>query len=392
MRAGKLRFCAALAAGLVGTALSAGDAPKPTPADVTTLPVTLIAAPSDSRPTELPATAGPVAATSTAVAPDPTEGWYAGVGLVYLRPYVSNNTAYTLTSSTAGTAIGNFPLAIGTALDAPFDYSHGVGCQAWVGWNDLSGWGARLGTFSFDDESELVTLVIPPGTTRLVTVPQVIPPIPGVAGFEAPTSVLAGAGIGQDRLAFRSELEIRTVDVEGTYLFGDAGCRVLVSAGVRCTTLRQDYHAFLTNPGDGVTNESQRLDAFREFEGAGPTVAVNVRYGPPDGLSGYGGVRGAVLYGTMDRSAAFVQEINDPFLLAFVGSQRTRTRFAASADHVLTVGEFEAGVEYGMRIGTSRVFIRGGLVAQAYLDAGSATGSSGTLGLFGAVMALGVDY
>jgi hypothetical protein len=392
MRVGKLRFCAALAAGLVGTGVRADDKA----ADVTTLPVTQLGATDEpargeAKPTQLPATAGPVAPTA-AVVPVQPGGWYAGAGLVFLRPYVSNNTAYTLTNATTGTAIGNFPLALGTALDAPFNYSHGVGCQAWVGWTDTSGWGCRLGAFCFDEGSELLTLVSPPGTTRLVSAPPVIPAIPGTAGFGAPTSVLAAAGIGTDQLAFQTDLEIDTIDLEGTYTVADRGYRVLFSAGVRWTTLRQEYHAALNNPGDGTTFENQRLDSAREFNGAGPTVAVNLRYGPPEGLSGYGGLRGAILFGTMERPAAFAQEINDPLLLALVGSQRTRTRFASTSDHVMTVGELEAGVEYGMLMGTSRAFVRGGLVAQAYIDAGSATGATGTLGLFGAVLAVGVDY
>jgi hypothetical protein len=311
-----------------------------------------------------------------------------------LKPYASNNTAYTLTTPPTPPPPVGIPVAVGSAQSVAFDWDLQPAWQAWVGWTAASGWGVRADGFGFNQGSNVSTLInqVDPIAPRLVTVPGVIPFIPGTAAFGAPTAVLAGAGIGADQFIFSSDLNIRAVDLEATYQWAGDDFLVRLSAGGRWQSVRQGYHAAVQNPGDGVTFETQRLDFVQEFSGAGPTVGLFARHDLAGGLAGYASVRGAILAGHLEQRGAYSQDISDPTLLAFVGSQATRTRFDSRADHVLTYGELELGLEYGFAMGHSRLFVRGGVLGQSYGNIGNATTPFGTLSLMGITTAVGVNY
>jgi hypothetical protein len=321
-------------------------------------------------------------------------GFYGGAGLLFLTPYVSNNTAFTLTTPPTPPPPGAFPVAIGSAQNANFEWAYGQAVQAWVGWTHPSGWGVRVDTFAFDQGSDTLTAINGPGLAapRLITVPGVIPAIPGAAAFGSPSSVLAGAGLGTDRLLFNSDLEIRSFDAEGTYQLGGPDYVVRLSAGIRGQSIRQRYHATLRNPGDGVTMELQRLEFAQDFSGGGPTIGLFARHSIFDCLAAYVNARGAILAGHVTQRGEFYESIQDPLLAAFVGSQQTQTRFDNKSDQVVTYGEIEFGLEYGVCIGHANLFLRAGIVGQAYGNAGNATGGNGTLGLLGGQVAAGLNY
>lgn len=351
-------------------------------------------APPEVPPTVLPPVIVPPPIPGPEVAPAPG-GWYAGGGLMFLTPYLSNNTAYTVVTPPVPAGPVGIPVAVGSAQSVPINWDYGQAWEAWVGWTHPCGWGVRAGTFVFNQGSGVDILVNQPDpiAPRIVTVPPVIPFIPGAAAFGAPTAVLAGAGIGADRLLFVSDLNIRSADLEGKYQFAGEDYLVRVSAGGRWVGLRQGYHAAIRNPGDGITTEAQGLDYVQEFSGAGPTVGLFLRHQiATTGLAAYAGVRGAILAGHLDQHATFTQDITDPTLAAFVGTQQTRTRFDNRADHVLTFGEVELGLEYAVAVGGSRLFLRGGVVGQSYGNAGNATTSLGTIALIGGQAAVGLNY
>jgi hypothetical protein len=315
--------------------------------------------------------------------------------MLFLRPYVSDNTAFTVITPPVPPAPGAFPLAVGSAQNQPINWGLGQGFQAWVGWTQTNGWGLRADLFGFDKGSNVSTYIIQPNpfAPQIVTVPGIIPPIPGAAAFGAPTAVLAGAGIGADRLVITSDLNIRSSDFELTYQWATDDSVIRMSAGGRWQSLRQGYHAAVANTGDGVTTEMQALDFTQEFSGAGPTIGLFLRHEiAGSGLAAYGSVRGALLFGHVEQHAAYAQDISDPNLTAFVGSQATRTRLDSRSDHVLTYGELELGLEYSIPVGHTRLFLRGGVNGQAYANAFNATGATGTLGLFGGTAAVGVNY
>ena len=58
----------------------------------------------------------------------------------------------------------------------------------------------------------------------------------------------------------------------------------------------------------------------------------------------------------------------------------------------MPVTELEFGVEYGKLAGQYGLFVRAGVVAQTYFDAGGAASPLGTLTLFGGQLAFGVAY
>jgi len=327
-------------------------------------------------------------------AADSTGGFYAGGGVLLLSPYINNNTAFTVINPPVPSAPGAFPLAVASARTVPFNWNCEPGWQAWAGWSSECGWGAQARVFVFDHSSDQLTLTTAPGAIPpIVTVPDIIPAIPGTAAFAAPSSILGAAGIGTDRLVFSSDLQICSADFEATYKWCAPDCLARVSGGLRVMSIKHGYHALLTNPGDGVTSEFQRLDANADFNGAGPTVGLFLRKGLCDcGLAAYGNVRGSIVFGQVERTAAYAQDVNDPTLVGLVGSSQTRTRFDERADCVVTVGEIELGLEYETCVYGKRLFVRGGVVGQTYLGAGSASSSTGNLGMLGGTASIGVNY
>lgn len=308
----------------------------------------------------------------------------AGTDLLYVRPYLTNDRAFDLVRPAAG-----------TAQSTTFTWAHTRAHRFWVECAEPSGWGARFGTFVFDDGSERpdVTLVNEGIATQRVVIPPVGPAVPGVAGFAGPSAVLVAAGLGEDRMTFQSDLRIVTVDVEATFGCVTTDWALRLSGGGRYLMLRHGYRADLMNPGNGLVSESQALAFIREFTGGGPTLALFARHRIGDSaLSAYASARGSVLFGTLDERSAFARTVSEPGSLAGVGTQSVRASAVHSANHTVPASELELGVEYGGRLGWLRLFGRAGVVAQTYFNAGSATSSGGSLTLFGALVTVGFGF
>jgi hypothetical protein len=332
----------------------------------------------------------------TQLGPEPvsSHSFYAGAGLLFLSPYLSNNTAFTVVVPPTPPPPGAFPFASASAQTVSFQWGCGQAGQFWAGWTSPCGLGVRVGTFFYDHDSNITPYAVTPDplAPTIVTVPPVIPPIAGVAGFAAPTGVLAAAGLGTDYLSFQSDLEIRTLDVVGTYGCGGCDYYVQVFGGGRWSTIKQGYRARLENSGDGLASETQSLDFQQHFRGGGPTIGVFARHGIWKGLGAYANVQGAILAGRLEQRAWFFQDVSDPAFAALIGSQRTQTSNYSRSDHVVSVAEIELGLEYGLTFGDSRFFVRGGVVGQNYSNAGNATNTLGTMSLVGGQVAAGFQY
>jgi hypothetical protein len=322
------------------------------------------------------------------------QGVSGGVGLAVLRPYVTNNPAFTVVHPPAAGAAAGGPLLTAASETVTFDWDPELAYTFWLAYDDPSGWGGRLKAFVFDADSPAIRVLrAPGGALPAITAPAAGAVIPGLPGFGAPSPVLVGAGLGADRLAFQSDLRVVTIDAEGTYGWMFDDCSVQLSAGLRYLNLRQGYTATLVNPGDGTTFIAQGLRVTREFDGCGPTVGVFARQRICDSpFAVYAGGRCSILVGELDTDARFTQVIADPALAAGVGTQRTRTAFSSRADATIPTSELELGVEYGKLLGQFGLFVRAGVVAQTYFDAGGAVGSGGTLTLFGGQFAIGLAY
>jgi Legionella pneumophila major outer membrane protein precursor len=322
-------------------------------------------------------------------------GLYGGASILFLTPSLSNNVAYNVTRPPVPPAPGAFPAAVGSSANVPFEWDYETAWRYWAGWSSVSGIGVRVGGFMFDRPSDTAFRLSQPNPSipEFITIPEIIPFIPGTAEFASPSSVLDVAGIGVDQLTFKSSLNIETLTVEGTYTFDRYSCLIQFMGGVQFTSVKQQYHAQLLNPGDGVTTEFQQLDSLQEFRGSGPSIGVFLRHGLwGGGLAAYANLHGAVLFGKLEQQATFVQAIQDPNFMALAGSQTTHTRFDNRADHTLTTAEIELGLEYGFCMGHSRVFVRCGIVGQSYGNVGNASSSLGTLSLVGSTISVGLNY
>jgi hypothetical protein len=309
-------------------------------------------------------------------------GWSGGVGLMILKPYVSNNPAYSVAAPVGG---GGF-----VGQTASFTYDPQPAVQFWIAYDDPAGWGGRFRSFVFDADSNGLGVSVG-SAVPVVTVPAIGPILPGAPVFGAPSPVLT-AGLGRDFLDFTSDLRIASTDLEGTYGYMSEDFSIQGSAGLRCLYLRQEYAATLVNPGDGITTFAQQLRAEREFSGCGPTASLFGRYRlgcSPVAL--YAGVRGSVVYGRMETTSRFAQVVTDPGAVAG-GSRTVLAGVSSRSDHTLPVTELEFGCEYGAMAGRYGFFVRTGLVSQTYWDAGGATGSSGNLSLIGGQIAVGFAY
>jgi Legionella pneumophila major outer membrane protein precursor len=315
----------------------------------------------------------------------------AGTDLLYLKPYISGNSAFAVI--TAPPVAG--PIVTGSGETEPFDWQHTRAHRIWIGVGEPSGWGVRTQCFVFDDASDTrhVTLTSAEIATRQVMAPPVGPTIPDVTGFGGPSAVLGRAGLGEDRLTFRSDLRIVAAELEATFTYGTDDWTVRFSGGGRYLQIRHGYRAELENAGELGTSETQDLTLGREFTGYGPTLALFARHRIGHSvLSAYASARGSLVVGTLDEQAAFARSVNDPDLLAGVGTRQTRTNAVASTDHTIPVAEIEMGLECAGALGRMRLFGRAGVVAQTYFNAGSATGSTGSLTLVGALVTVGFGF
>jgi hypothetical protein len=321
------------------------------------------------------------------------QGLSAGVGFAVLRPYVSNNPAFTVANPPAAGTVGGSPLLSAASQTVSFDWDPKPAVQFWVAYDDPSGFGGRVRAFAFDAESSLTAARLVPGAAVPITLPVLVPTVAGLPAFAAPSPVLTAAGLGEDRLTFQSDLRICSTDVEGTYGWMGDDSSLQVSAGMRYLLLRQGYTARLSNAGDGATFIFEELRVSREFEGCGPTASLFARQRICQSpCAVYVGARCSVLVGTTETETGFARAITDPALAAGLGTQRTRTSFGSRADVTIPMTELELGVEYGNLVGRYGVFVRAGVVAQTYFDAGGSASPLGNLTLFGGQVALGVAY
>ena len=219
---------------------------------------------------------------STARAQQP--GFGAGTDILYLRPTFSDNPSNTTRQFQWGA-----------------ERSHAV----WAGYTLESGWGIRYNAFLFDGDATKQQLDL--DTPAGISTPAAAWPY----GISSPSAVLS-AGLGQDRLWFRSNLRILKEELEGTYGWWEDDWSVQLSAGVRYQLLRQNYNADLSNTGDGVTMESLALRTSHEFTGFGPTVGLFGSYRFAESWSVYGKIRGAIAFGREDRQSIHSESLTDP--------------------------------------------------------------------------------
>jgi hypothetical protein len=336
-----------------------------------------------------------------------------GGGTIYvLKPYINNNSAYTVTRG-LGT---NRPFL----QTEDFDWQFNPAFAAWFGWSGRNGLGFRGRYFQFDQGSRPrdISLNLAGAATSRISPPANVAPFQG-NNFGSPGVVL-GAGFGQDNLQFTSGLLISSVDMEATWSWNRGCFNMMLTGGGRYLHLTQDYQATLNNqtpfpllPADPfaggivlpngnivdpaalaglIVSERQTLTYNRSFDGGGPTLSWLGRfYLGQTGLAAFASARGSLLVGAGRERTVYSQTIQDPTLLVG-GNQNTVSEAVRSFDQVIPVTELELGVEYGIPLNYSRLFVRGGVVNQTYFNAGSVADRNSNLSLFGGQFSIGWNY
>ena len=333
----------------------------------------------------------------------PKGGPTAELSLYVIRPYFTDNAAFTTTN---GAGTGN-PSA--STTDYPWNFSAAPAIS--FGWVSECGLGIRAHYFNFADSSGNVTTSLSPaelaaGTTRInapvVGLPTLTPPItfgaPG--GLTALASIFGAAPVG-DHLSFNSHLRVDVWDLEGQANLEKGPWLLTYFLGGRYLNLTQQYGGTLNGSADtapargtGIATESQTLSASHDFIGGGPTTALQAKIHLLHGLSVYGNARGSLLFGRSHETASFTQSVTDPsgILLGGIPSSAVSSQFSRNRQTVLPVAEIDVGLEYGMKLWGTYSYARTAVVNETYFGAGSASHTDGNFGLFGVQFTVGVDF
>ena len=307
----------------------------------------------------------------------------AGAGVYIIRPYFQNNPAYfTETFASAGVSVFTFETA-------QHDFSWGLNAApvVWLGY--VSECGARWWLF---DQRSATSAMSDPNTI-------VFSAEPGGLSIETPTGLPFSAVEPGSRMFVSSNLKLNVWDFEGTWETAAGRWGLLFSGGVRYAHLSQDYNAFQTSRGAtfGIFIPGEEflltdlLSSGHNFNGAGPTLALEAKRPIGNsGLSLFANLRGAMLFGQSK------QQVDQPTIIERGFPNPTTsvsvTSFSYVRDTLLPVAELEMGVEFSRNWGAARPFLRTGLVAQTWFDAGSASQLDGNLGFLGLSVMAGLNY
>ena len=319
----------------------------------------------------------------------------AGGTFYLLQPRFSDNVAYT--RFTAANPAANAVTAGNSGQE--FDWRLQPAFAGWFGYLSGEGLGVRARYFQFEQASRTLQASLTEaeaGAKSTITVPNFdLPGVgSGVSAFGSPGTLLAGVPpLGQDNLQFVSRLDIQAIDIEALYRIDAQEWNFLYSGGGRYLRLHQRYDARLSNPGVGGATETQSLQFDREYNGGGPTLALEAtRQICQSHFAFFAVVRGSLIFGECRQDAVYAQKIDDPEGVSTAGAQSTLTQSTRSTTRTIPVGEIELGLQYNAPIGRHVVFVRAGFVGQTYFDAGSASQTTGNLSLLGGQMSLGINY
>lgn len=234
----------------------------------------------------------------------PTSNWYAGVDVTVLKPHMG----------TLGAGFFGHPEADFTP---GFDYE--VAPRIWLGWDNAEGLGVRARYFTFDADATQ-------------TLPADHPPLV-LGGFE-----LQGT---------QAWLEAQTLDLEATQRGCMGHLQFQLAGGFRYAKMETGVGA-----SGVVTGQTPPVPLAAgigmDFEGVGPTVAIDVRrpFGSR-GLALVGSARSSWMYGQTD--------------IGLTGDLAAIPVNAYADDHMMQINELSLGVEW------SRCLARGGKVTVAAL-------------------------
>jgi hypothetical protein len=303
---------------------------------------------------------------------DPPAGYFtAGAGFYLIQPNFTSNPIGVYRSTTGLTT---------TRVQRDFPYHMDVAPLAWIAFISETGLGFRVRYFGLCQSS---------GDAF---------DLPAGASFTsaAPLGLTISAG-ANERFAAASDLDLDVWDFEATKLWRGPNWEILGAAGVRYAHLAQNYLAASSGLLGGASAEF--LDSGHNFNGAGPTVAVDVRrlFGN-SGFALYSNARGSLLFGSAQH------RVGRQTVSSTTGLVTAFDESAAFQASVMPVGELEFGAAYRRDLGRADILVEIGLVGQTWLGAGNASNSSilnngafnadntGNLGLIGMAFRFGLNF
>lgn len=260
---------------------------------------------------------GAAAGPATVTVPQGQAGMTASVEAIYLRPSRSN-LDFAIEAPTAAGVQGNV-----VGVDPDYD----LGGRLGLNWANGSGNDIGL-QVTWLDASDSASASAPAGGVLFGT--RLHPN--SILDETSPTSASADydfdhtavdLSVGQ-RINVGSNLNLR--------LFG----------GLRYASLEQDFDIFYTN-GVNTVNISEQND----FDGIGPRVGLEGRWGFGQGFSIFGEAAGSVLVGDFDLSYTDIEN----------GGASTRVNIDESFDNrVVPVVEGRVGIAYNAKLASERSF------------------------------------
>jgi hypothetical protein len=249
-------------------------------------------------------------------------GWFAGFEAVIARPFFTVNAASFF------------------AQPQQVDWNYDFSPRAYFGFVGGSGLGMRARYWQFDQSSDTLNQIS--------------------------ADTLSGSTINSD-------LRLQTIDLELTQKVGLGAWVGNFGGGIRYTSFDYGLNGNVFDRGTGIVVNTASYDL--QFNGLGPQFFAELQRPLMGGLSVYGNIRGALLFGNQVRTTDGLNPVQE------------------SQDNLLPVGELQLGGQWTHAMRASRLFVRGGVEAQWWGDVGNfGFGSSlfntapvvaGDMGLFG---------
>jgi hypothetical protein len=411
----------AIALGALSLGWLAGAAPAADPPASPPQPLAL-----DKPAAAAPAPVAPAPASSAPVVLQPGDGaccghecehgshLIGGAGFYLMQAFPGSDPALTTTHITATTTVATGATSTVTqGVTTEFSHDYSVAPLIWLGYVGDSGLGFRARWWRYDESSSASavnpTLAAGPAVpvNGVITIPTMTISSASVLGLSF-TSL--GSVNGPEQVLATNNIRLNVWDFEATQDF-HRGCWTLgVSAGLRYAMLNQSYAAarvgftgllppqFQDGDGDdAILNDENVLLAHHSFNGIGPTASLDIhRPIRNSGFALYGTARGSILFGRSHQSALTLSHFQfaetDPADAAENVDTATSSSLVTVHDQVMPVAEVEAGAEWSRHMGRFVPFVRVGVVAQSWFDAGSATDLNGDLGFFGMTLTAGLTF
>lgn len=281
----------------------------------------------------------------------------AGFAFVFAKPHMKESFERTTND-----------FATGTMTMHGFDFDYTATPRAWLQASSAGGPGIRASYWNYDEGSQATSttagLTTFPGASAVTVI------------FPSAISTLAPG----DTLNTAMNLDVSTLDLEGTVPLQLGGVSVLGTAGLRYAEMDQTFRGTVVS-GGSIT---QTLNWRRAFDGIGPTAGANLRY--PLGDSGFSivsNVRGSLLFGDKTIARTVVGDVTP--------APNTTLPIVAlnGADEVSGIFELALGVEWSRELGNqTEIFAQGMYEGQLWTAAGAPTLTF--LGFEGFMVAIGI--